>query len=234
LERRGVHTAECSCRACKFSIHVSCAPVAFHFAALEDPEGVPITAIIFGGRRAKLAPLVYESRSWQHGVFVGATMASETTAAATGTVGVARRDPMAMLPFCGYNMADYFGHWLEMGSKMKNLPKIFHVNWFRRGSGGEFLWPGFGENVRVLKWIFDRVNGSRSATETPIGFLPTSDSLDLQGLAINKESLAELLRVDAGAWQEEVREIGQFFEQFGDRLPRSLHEERETLSARLI
>ena len=152
----------------------------------EDPEGVPISAIIFGGRRERLAPLVYESFNWQHGVFVGATMASETTAATTGAVGVTRRDPMAMIPFCGYNMADYFGHWLEMGRKLKNPPKIFHVNWFRKDANGKFLWPGYGENVRVLKWMLDRIEGRAAATETPIGYVPAPGSLTLDGLDISR------------------------------------------------
>ncbi|MGH9563415.1 MAG: phosphoenolpyruvate carboxykinase (GTP), partial [Terracidiphilus sp.] len=156
---------------------------------LNDPEGVPISALIFGGRRAHLAPLVYESQNWQHGVFVGAIMASETTAAATGAVGVTRRDPMAMLPFCGYNMGDYFGHWLEMGSKLKNPPRIFHVNWFRRGADGKFLWPGYGENVRVLKWMLDRIEGRAQAAETPIGNVPTPESLTLDGLSISRDTL---------------------------------------------
>ena len=158
---------------------------------------MPISAIIFGGRRARLAPLVYESRDWQHGVFVGATMASETTAAATGAVGVTRRDPMAMLPFCGYNMADYFRHWLEMGPSIKHPPKIFHVNWFRKDANGKFLWPGYGENVRVLKWMLDRIEGRAAATETPIGYVPTPGSLTLDGLAISRTIMDELLRVDA-------------------------------------
>src|SRR4029077_7914856 len=147
---------------------------------------------------------VYESRNWQHGVFVGATMASETTAAATGAVGVVRRDPMAMLPFCGYNMADYFGHWLEMGPKIKHAPKIFHVNWFRRGADGKFLWPGYGENVRVRRCMLERVNGPADATETRIGFGPKPNSLTLDGLSLTREALDELLRVDPAAWAEEA------------------------------
>jgi phosphoenolpyruvate carboxykinase (GTP) len=199
----------------------------------EDPAGVPISALIFGGRRAHLAPLVYESRDWQHGVFVGATMASETTAAATGAVGVTRRDPMAMLPFCGYDMADYFGHWLEMGAKLKNPPKIFHVNWFRRDANGKFLWPGYGENVRVLKWMLDRIEGRARATETPIGHVPEPSSLTLDGLSIPREALDELLRVDPGDWMKEDQAIARFFEKFGDRLPPALCQEEKSLNARL-
>ncbi len=199
----------------------------------EDPAGVPISALIFGGRRARLAPLVYESHNWQHGVFVGATMASETTAAATGAVGVTRRDPMAMLPFCGYNMADYFGHWLAMGAKLKNPPKIFHVNWFRRDANGKFLWPGYGENVRVLKWMLDRIEGRASATETPIGNVPEPSSLTLDGLSIPRETLDELLRVDPGDWTKEDQAIARFFEKFGDRLPPALCQEQKSLNARL-
>ena len=199
----------------------------------EDPAGVPISAFIFGGRRARVAPLVYESRSWQHGVFVGAGMASETTAAITGAVGVTRRDPMAMLPFCGYHMGDYFQHWLEMGKKIAHPPKIFHVNWFRKGANGKFLWPGYGENVRVLKWILERVSGKGQAEETPIGFVPARRALTLDGLDIPPENMEELLRVDAGDWQKEAEEIGTFFKKFGDRLPAELREEQAHLTERL-
>ncbi len=199
----------------------------------ESPEGVPISAIIFGGRRAHVAPLVYESRDWQHGVFVGATMASETTAAATGAVGVTRRDPMAMLPFCGYNMADYFRHWLEMGPRIRKAPKIFHVNWFRRDAEGKFLWPGYGHNVRVLKWMLDRIEGRAAAAETPIGFVPTPGSLDLEGLAISKEALGELLRVDSGDWTQEAADTAKFFEKFGARLPAEIRAEHKALTHRL-
>ena len=199
----------------------------------DDPEGVPISALIFGGRRAHIAPLVFESRDWQHGVFVGATMASETTAAATGAVGVTRRDPMAMLPFCGYNMGDYFTHWLETGRKLKNPPKIFHVNWFRRGADGKFLWPGYGENVRVLKWMLDRIEGRAAATETPIGNVPAPGSLELDGLNISPEAVEELLRVDATAWVEESQAIGKFFDKFGKRLPEELRTEHQALVGRL-
>ncbi len=199
----------------------------------EDPEGVPISAIIFGGRRERLAPLVYESFNWQHGVFVGATMASETTAATTGAVGVTRRDPMAMIPFCGYNMADYFGHWLEMGRKLKNPPKIFHVNWFRKDANGKFLWPGYGENVRVLKWMLDRIEGRAAATETPIGYVPAPGSLTLDGLDVSRDTVAELLRVDSSDWAEENAATAKFFEKFGDRLPQEIRDEQEALHNRL-
>jgi phosphoenolpyruvate carboxykinase (GTP) len=199
----------------------------------EDPAGVPISAFIFGGRRAKVAPLVYESRDWEHGVFVGATMASETTAAATGAVGVTRRDPMAMLPFCGYNMGDYFGHWLEMGRRIPHPPKIFHVNWFRRGADGKFLWPGYGENARVLKWILERVEGRGKAAETPIGYVPTADALTLDGLNISRETMDALLRVDPADWAPEIEDTRKFFEQFGARLPQALWKQHEQLAARL-
>jgi phosphoenolpyruvate carboxykinase (GTP) len=199
----------------------------------EDPAGVPISAVLFGGRRARVAPLVYESRDWQHGVFVGATMASETTAAATGAVGVTRRDPMAMLPFCGYNMADYFAHWLQMGPKIKRKPRIFHVNWFRKGANGKFLWPGYGENVRVLKWMLDRIEGRADAAETPIGYVPTPESLTLDGINISRDALDELLRVDPADWAEETRATGEFFEKFGARLPSAIRAEQEALVNRL-
>ena len=199
----------------------------------ESPEGVPISAFIFGGRRARLAPLVYESFDWQHGTFVGATMASETTAAASGQVGVTRRDPMAMLPFCGYNMADYFGHWLAMGKQIPHPPKIFHVNWFRRNAEGRFLWPGYGENVRVLKWILERVEGRGSADETPIGYVPTRNGLTLDNMALAPGALDELLAVNPDDWQAELEDTKQFFAKFGTRLPREIREEHEKLSKRL-
>jgi len=199
----------------------------------EDPAGVPISAFIFGGRRAKVAPLVYESRNWQHGVFVGATMASETTAAATGAVGVTRRDPMAMLPFCGYNMADYFGHWLEMGKRIPHPPRIFHVNWFRRGADGKFLWPGYGENARVLKWILERCQGKGKAEETPIGYVPTADALTLDGLGISPQAMEALLHVDPSDWSQELDDTKRFFDRFGKRLPQALWDEHEQLAGRL-
>jgi phosphoenolpyruvate carboxykinase (GTP) len=198
----------------------------------ETPEGVPISAFIFGGRRARVAPLVYESFDWQHGVFVGATMASETTAAATGDVGITRRDPMAMLPFCGYNMADYFGNWLEMGKKIPKPPKIFHVNWFRKGADGKFLWPGYGENVRVLKWILERVEGRGAAQETPIGYVPAKSGLTLDGMKISEGAVNELLRVNPEDWEPELEDSKQFLGKFGERLPRQIREEHQKLTQR--
>ena len=198
----------------------------------EAPEGVPISAFIFGGRRSRVAPLVYESFDWQHGVFVGATMASETTAAATGDVGITRRDPMAMLPFCGYNMADYFRHWLDMGKKIPKPPKIFNVNWFRKSSDGKFLWPGYGENVRVLKWILERIEGHGAAEETPIGYVPAKNGLTLDGMKISNEALDELLRVNPADWEPEMEDSKQFLAKFGSRLPREIREEQEKLARR--
>ena len=195
--------------------------------------GVPISAIIFGGRRAKLAPLVYEARSWRHGVYVGATMVSETTAAATGAIGIARNDPMAMLPFCGYNMGDYFAHWLSVGKKLPRAPKIFHVNWFRTGESGRFLWPGFGDNIRVLKWILDRVDGKAATREAPIGLLPHEDAIDLSGMDFPKERLFELLAVDGSAWLEEAARTRAFLGRFGSHLPRGLLTEHRSLLQRL-
>jgi phosphoenolpyruvate carboxykinase (GTP) len=199
----------------------------------EAPEGVPISAFIFGGRRARVAPLVYEAFDWQHGVFVGATMASETTAAATGNVGIVRRDPMAMLPFCGYNMADYFQHWLEMGKRIPHPPKIFHVNWFRKSADESFLWPGFGDNVRVLKWILERVEGRGGAQETPIGYVPSRNALTLDGLHITAEAVQELLRVDPEDWEQELADSKEFFQKFGDRLPHELRDEHAKVAGRL-
>jgi phosphoenolpyruvate carboxykinase (GTP) len=199
----------------------------------EDPAGVPISAFIFGGRRARLAPLVYQANDWNHGVYVAATMASETTAAITGQVGVPRRDPMAMLPFCGYNMGDYFGHWLEMGRKIPHPPKIFHVNWFRKGADGKFLWPGYGENARVLKWIAERIEGKAAATETPIGCVPTPNSITLDGIDVSRETMNELLHVEPADWAREHAEVGEFFQKFGDRLPRQVRQEHDRLGERL-
>jgi phosphoenolpyruvate carboxykinase (GTP) len=195
----------------------------------EDPQGVPLSAIVFGGRRARLAPLVFESRDWAHGVFVGATMGSETTAAATGQVGVVRRDPMAMLPFCGYNMGDYFAHWLRMGRAVKHPPAIFHVNWFRSDASGRFVWPGFGDNLRVLLWMIERVKGRAAAEETPIGLVPTDGAINWEGLNLTATERQLLLRVDRGEWAAELPEIRAFFERFGDRLPAELGASLATL-----
>jgi phosphoenolpyruvate carboxykinase (GTP) len=199
----------------------------------EDPQGVPLSAIVFGGRRARVAPLVFQSRDWDHGVFVGATMGSETTAAATGQVGVVRRDPMAMLPFCGYNMGDYFAHWLKMGRSDSNPPAIFHVNWFRTDKSGRFVWPGFGQNLRVLLWMVDRVKGKGKAAETPVGLVPTVDALNLDGLDLSRADVETLLSVDRDEWAAEVPEIRQFFDRFGDRLPESLGQSLDALAQQL-
>ena len=200
----------------------------------DDPEGVPISAMIFGGRRAKTAPLVYQSRSWKHGVFVGSTMASETTAAAAGAVGVVRRDPMAMLPFCGYHMGDYFAHWLEMGKKLGDkAPKIFNVNWFRTDDDGKFIWPGYGDNMRVLMWILGRCDGSAEAVETPIGYEPRPCDIEREGLDLSEETVAELLSVDKELWRQEADGISEFYKKFGDKLPKELSEELETLKKNL-
>ncbi|WP_178721689.1 phosphoenolpyruvate carboxykinase (GTP) [Clostridia bacterium] len=196
--------------------------------------GVPISAIVFGGRRAKTAPLVYQSRDWDNGVFVGSIMASETTAAATGAVGVVRRDPMAMLPFCGYNMADYWEHWFEMGEKLGDkAPKIFNVNWFRTDDEGNFIWPGFGDNLRVLEWIIKRCEGKADAEETPIGFVPKAEDINLEGLDFDLETLKGILQVDPSLWTSELDGIKEFYAQFGDKLPAKLREELDGLAARL-
>jgi phosphoenolpyruvate carboxykinase (GTP) len=199
----------------------------------EDPQGVPLSAIVFGGRRARVAPLVFQSRDWAHGVFLGATMGSETTAAATGQVGVVRRDPMAMLPFCGYNMADYFGHWLRMRELVTRPPAIFQVNWFRTGPDGRFLWPGFGQNLRVLLWMIERVKGRGAAVETPVGLVPSPDALNLEGLPVSRADLQALLRVDRDEWADEVPEIRAFFDRFGDRLPEELRRSLDALASQL-
>ena len=199
----------------------------------DNPQGVPISAIIFGGRRAKTAPLVYQSRSWQHGVFVGSIMASETTAAATGAVGVLRRDPMAMRPFCGYHMGDYWQHWLDMGNKIPNPPKIFNVNWFRTDEDGNFLWPGFGDNLRVLEWILKRCFDEVDAQATPIGYEPNPADINLEGTDVSLETLTGLLSVDKDLWMEDVANIEDFYKDFGDKLPTALKEELETLKKNL-
>lgn len=204
--------------------------------AWESPEGVPISGMIFGGRRSTTVPLVYEAFNWQHGTFIGASVSSEMTAAAKGTVGKLRHDPFAMLPFCGYNMGDYFGHWLEMGAEMKPQlrPRIFHVNWFRKNDEGQFLWPGFGENIRVLKWMFERIDGQKHALETPIGYLPTEKALDLTNFSLPKENLTKLLAVDKEAYLREVEEIENYFFLFGNKLPQGIRDELDALKNRII
>ncbi len=199
----------------------------------EAPNGVPISAIIFGGRRAATTPLVYQSRSWDNGVFVGSIMASETTAAAAGAVGVVRRDPMAMLPFCGYHMGDYFQHWIDMGKKIKVQPKIFNVNWFRTDSEGHFIWPGFGDNMRVLDWILKRCEETVDADETAIGYVPKSEDINLEGCSVDKETLKGLLNVDTETWKKEAEGIKEFYKKFGDRLPKELNDELAALESRL-
>ncbi|MFZ5638510.1 MAG: phosphoenolpyruvate carboxykinase (GTP) [Pseudomonadota bacterium] len=198
----------------------------------EDAQGVPISAIVFGGRRASLVPLVFEARDWTHGVLVGAAMGSETTAAATGAVGVMRRDPMAMKPFCGYNFADYFGHWLSFGGVSK-LPKVFHVNWFRKGDDGKFLWPGFGDNLRVIEWMIERVKGGAGAVETPIGALPRPEDLNLDGVALSDEARAKLFGFDRDGWRAEFESIGEFLEEYGPRMPAALKAEQARILAEL-
>lgn len=213
---------------------VNCPCISSEF---ENPAGVPISAIVFGGRRAKLAPLVYQSRSWNHGVFVGSIMASETTAAAAGAVGVVRRDPMAMLPFCGYNMADYWQHWIDIGAGLDEdkAPKIFNVNWFRKDDDGNFLWPGFGDNMRVLEWIIKRCEGMVDADETAIGFVPKAEDINLAGIEdeVSEAQLKEILSVDKTLWDDETKGIEEFYSKFGDRLPKALNDELNTLKANL-
>jgi phosphoenolpyruvate carboxykinase (GTP) len=185
----------------------------------EDPQGVPISGLIFGSRRTRVVPLVFEAFDWAHGVFLGSAMSTETTAAITGQVGIVRRDPMAMIPFCGYNMADYFGHWLAVGARLARPPRIFRVNWFRRDADGRFLWPGYGENMRILKWVVERIRGAGQATETPIGCMPAPGAIDLDGLDVTPARLAEALRCDAGEWRDTLADLGRFYDQFGPRLP---------------
>ena len=198
-----------------------------------NPNGVPISALVFGGRRAKTAPLVYQSRDWDHGVFVGSVMASETTAAAAGAVGVVRHDPMAMLPFCGYNMGDYWQHWLDMGKLIKKQPKIFNVNWFRTDDEGHFIWPGFGDNLRVLEWIMKRCYDEVDAAETPIGYVPKPGDINLEGIDVTPEVLADLVSVDKEIWKGEAARIEEFYAKFGDKLPKKLAEELEILKEKL-
>ncbi len=209
---------------------INCPCISSEFNSI---TGVPISAIVFGGRRAKTAPLVYQSTSWQHGTFVGSIMASETTAAASGAVGVVRRDPMAMRPFVGYDMGDYFAHWLEMGRKIPNPPKIFHVNWFRTDDEGHFIWPGFGDNMRVLMWILARCEDKVGAEETAIGYVPKAGDIDTTGLDISEETMRELLTVDKQAWLDDISNIKEFYALIGDRVPAELKEELAALEARL-
>lgn len=204
------------------------------YSSLADaPEGVPISAIVFGGRRKELAPLVYEADSWSHGVLIGAGVGSETTAAAAGEVGVVRRDPMAMKPFCGYNFADYWSHWLSFADRLQDLPKMFHVNWFRQDADGRFLWPGFGENLRVLRWIIDRCEGRVDARDLAIGHLPNAGDVDTEGLDIDADTMAALLNVDVGQWQNEMASVADYLDSFGDRLPEALRRELNRVSERL-
>ena len=199
----------------------------------EDPKGVPISALVFGGRRREVAPLVYVARDWKHGVLVGASVASETTAAMVGQQGVVRRDPMAMLPFCGYNFADYWQHWLNIGAKLARPPRIYHVNWFRRDAQNKFLWPGYGENLRVLEWMLDRCGGNAGAAETPIGRLPRPEDIDTKGLNVGADALKALLSVEPGLWKKEAADLRAYFEQFGSRMPGELLEELKGLESRL-
>jgi phosphoenolpyruvate carboxykinase (GTP) len=207
-----------------------CASISPEF---ENPKGVPIDAMLFGARRQRRVPLVYQSRSWQHGTFLGATLSSETTAAATGKVGVLRRDPMAMLPFCGYNMGDYFAHWVSVGNKLSNPPKIFRTNWFRTGESGKFLWPGFGDNLRVLKWCLERCEGRGEVVETSIGCVPTVNAIDRKGTDLTDEAMKTLLKVDPAEWAEAVQGQEEFFNSFGSHLPKEMREEHENLARRV-
>jgi phosphoenolpyruvate carboxykinase (GTP) len=207
-----------------------CASISPEF---ENPNGVPIDAMLFGARRQRLVPLVYEARDWQHGTFLASTLSSETTAAATGKVGVLRRDPMAMLPFCGYNMADYFQHWLNVGKGLKHPPKIFRVNWFRTGENGKFLWPGFGDNLRVLDWVLERCAGRGEAVDTPIGYLPTVNAISRKGLDVGDDVMKSLLHVDSAEWMEAVTGQQDFLKSFGPRMPSAMWEEHEKLADRI-
>ena len=203
-------------------------------AEFNNPQGVPVSAIVFGGRRAKTAPLVYQSTSWQNGAFVGSIMASETTAAAAGAVGVVRRDPMAMRPFVGYDMGDYWAHWLKMGTMIPKAPKIFHVNWFRTDADGNFIWPGFGDNMRVLLWILDRCEGKVDANITPIGYVPNAEDINIEGLdGVTLDTIKELLTVDTASWLDDVQNIKDFYAQVGERVPQAMYDELAALEARL-
>ena len=215
----------------RFTVSAKQNPIYSNLA--DAPEGVPISAILFGGRRREVAPLVYEARNWAHGVLVGAGMASETTAAAVGQMGVVRRDSMAMKPFAGYNFGDYWKHWLSLGQKATRAPKIFHVNWFRQDRNGRFMWPGFGENLRVLRWIADRCEGKVDALDTPIGFLPRQQDLDISGLDMDPSALDTLLSIDASAWRQEVDAIGKYLDEFGSRVPSQLRDELKGVAQRL-
>ena len=215
----------------RFTVSIKQSPT--YSSEWEKPQGVPISAILFGARRNKLVPLVYQSFNWQHGTFLGATLASETTAAATGAVGVVRRDPMAMLPFCGYNMGDYWGHWLSMSQRASDPPKIFRVNWFQRNEQGKFIWPGFGENLRVLRWVVERCKGGGDAEETPIGYVPKVSALNGGDLKISKSDLNQLIAVDRDGWKNNLRSQGEYFDNFGDHLPAGIKEEHRALANRL-
>jgi len=204
------------------------------YSQLADaPEGVPISAIIFGGRRKRLAPLVYEAKDWKHGVLVGASVGSETTAAAIGEVGVIRRDPMAMKPFCGYNFGDYWEHWLSFEQRTDKLPRIFHVNWFRQDEDGNFLWPGFGENLRVLRWIIDRCENRVGAKETPVGYLPDDGDIDISELDISEATMRELTSIDIAHWKTENEHFSDYLDTFGDRVPEALRAEQRRVAAAL-
>jgi phosphoenolpyruvate carboxykinase (GTP) len=199
----------------------------------EDPQGVPISAILFGGRRARTVPLVYQSFDWEHGVFVGATMASETTAAATGAVGVVRRDPMAMLPFCGYNMGDYWAHWLDIGKQASNPPAIFQVNWFRTDDSGRYIWPGFGENLRVLRWVRDQIKGSQDGRETAVGIVPTPQTIGTSDLGLSQAAAAMLFEINRDDWRREADDQDGFLQKFGNRLPPAIKKQHQALQNRL-
>jgi phosphoenolpyruvate carboxykinase (GTP) len=215
----------------RFTVSIKQCPT--YSSQWENPEGVPISAILFGARRQKLVPLVYQSFDWQHGTFLGATLASETTAAATGAVGVVRRDPMAMLPFCGYNMGDYWGHWLSMAHRASHPPKIFRVNWFRRSDQNKFIWPGFGDNLRVLRWVIERCQGAGAAQETAIGYVPTPTALNGGKLELSQSDLEQLLSVDREAWRQNLKSQSDYFDTFGDHLPAAIQQEHEALGKRL-
>ncbi|MGN6732289.1 MAG: phosphoenolpyruvate carboxykinase (GTP) [Candidatus Binatia bacterium] len=215
----------------RFTVSIKQSPT--YSSEWEKPQGVPISAILFGARRNKLVPLVYQSFNWQHGTFLGATLASETTAAATGAVGVVRRDPMAMLPFCGYNMGDYWAHWLSMAQRATQPPKIFRVNWFQRNEQGKFIWPGFGENLRVLRWVVERCKGGGEAEETPIGYVPKVSALNGGDLKVSKSDLNQLVAIDREGWKSNLRSQGEYFDNFGDHLPAGIKEEHNALANRL-